>query len=119
MIDAACNALAAELGLLSSKPAHDPMAPYGAAMSAPTSTGSQPSSSSTQQDQALLQAAQSLADYNVRLRTFLLRLCNPDDLGHAVSPEVRQLAAELATSKRFGLDHCDFHNPTTHDRSTK
>ena len=119
MIDAACNALAAELGLAFSKRDQDPTTQTAGAMSAPTCIDSQPSSSSTQQDQALLQAAQSLADYNVRLRTFLLRLCNPDDLGHAVSPEVRQLAAELATSKRFGLDHCDFHNPTTHDRSTK
>lgn len=119
MIDAACNALAAELGLLSSKPAHDPMGQLAGAMSAQTCTDSQPSSSYSQQDQALLKAAESLADYNVRLRMFLLRLCDPDDLGHSVSSEVRQLAAELATSKRFGADHCDFHNPTTHDRSTK
>jgi hypothetical protein len=88
-------------------------------MSAPTFTGSPPSSSSTQQDQALLKAAENLADYNVRLRMFLLRLCDPEDLGHSVSAEVRQLAAELATSKRYGADHCDFHNPTTHDRTTK
>lgn len=119
MIDAACNALAAEFGLVSSKPAHDPMAPFGAAMSAPTSTDSQPLSSSKQQEQVLLRAAESLADYNVRLRSFLLRLCDPDDLGHSVSAEVRQLAAELATSNRYGKDRCDFHNPTTHDRSTK
>ena len=89
------------------------------AMSARTSTGSPPLSNYSQQDQALLKTAESLADYNVRLRMFLLRLCDPDDLGHSVSAEVRQLAAELATSKRYGADHCDFHNPTTHDRNTK
>ena len=119
MTDASCNALFAELGreYLSHAPAQTTQ--RDADTSAPTSTGLQPSNEYSTQATTLLLAAESLADYNVRLRTFLLRLCNPDDLGHAVSAEVRQLAAELATSKRFGLDHCDFHNPTTHDRSTK
>lgn len=119
MIDAACYVLAAELGHGFSKPELGQMAPRAADTSAPTSTDSPPLSNYKQQDQALLKAAESLADYNVRLRMFLLRLCDPDDLGHSVSAEVRQLAVELATSKRFGIDHCDFHNPTTHDRSTK
>lgn len=45
-------------------------------------------------------AAQRLADHNVRLRTFLLRLLDPDDLGHAVTPEVRKLASELVKNPR-------------------
>ncbi len=40
-------------------------------------------------------AAEALADRNVRLRTFLLRLLNPEDLGYAVSAEVRAGAREL------------------------
>lgn len=119
MTDASCNALFAELGLVSSKPAHDQTDQTVGATSAPTCTGSPQSNKYSTQDTTLLLAAESLADYNVRLRMFLLRLCDPDDLGHQVGSEVRQLASELATSKRFGLDHCDFHNPTTHDRSTK
>ena len=46
-------------------------------------------------DWALERAAERIADHNVRLRAFLLRLLEPEDLGHAVTREVRQLAREL------------------------
>lgn len=47
----------------------------------------------------LLAAATRLADRNVKLREFLLRLIDPEDLGHAVTPEVRRLALMLATNQ--------------------
>lgn len=51
-------------------------------------------------DLAVLEAAATrLAERNVRLRAFLLRLIDPEDLGHAVSPEVRRLALALATNQ--------------------
>ena len=49
---------------------------------------------------ALLAAAERLADHNVALRRFLLRLLDPDDLGHAVSAEVRDLAQQLVNLPR-------------------
>lgn len=39
-------------------------------------------------------AAEAIAARNVGLRSFLLRLLDPDDLGWAVSAEVRSLASE-------------------------
>jgi hypothetical protein len=36
-------------------------------------------------------AAEVIALHNVQLRSLLLRLLDPEDLGHAVSAEVRQL----------------------------
>lgn len=44
-------------------------------------------------------AANQIAYRNIELRRFLLRLTDPDDLGHAVTPEVRHLAHQLATSQ--------------------
>ena len=44
---------------------------------------------------ALVLAAEAIALRNVRLRSFLLRLLDPEDLGHAVSHEVRQEALRL------------------------
>ena len=44
--------------------------------------------------------AEALADKNVRLRSFLLRLLNPEDLGHAVTGEVRDCARELLGMER-------------------
>jgi hypothetical protein len=58
------------------------------------------SAPSTTQQSVEEATAKALSDYNVRLRMFLLRLTDPDDLGHAVTPEVRRLAAELAASNR-------------------
>ena len=40
-------------------------------------------------EQALLDAADSIAMRNVQLRSFMLRLLDPDDLGHGVTQEVR------------------------------
>lgn len=45
-------------------------------------------------------AAERLAAHNVQLRTFLLRLLDPEDLGHAVTNEVRQLASQLVKTPR-------------------
>ena len=47
-------------------------------------------------------AAERLAAHNVQLRTFLLRLLDPEDLGHAVTAEVRQLASKLVKTPREG-----------------
>ena len=44
-------------------------------------------------------AAEQLAERNIALRAFLLRLVDPEDLGHAVTNEVRTLALELATNQ--------------------
>jgi len=52
--------------------------------------------------QTLMAAAQRIADHNVRLRSFLLRLLDPEDLGHAVSDEVRNSAKELINLPRLG-----------------
>lgn len=41
-----------------------------------------------------------LADHNAKLRAFLLRLLDPEDLGHAVTSEVRKLARELVETPR-------------------
>ncbi len=43
-------------------------------------------------------AAQAIAMENVLLRCFLLRLLDPEDLGHAVTNEVRDQALELVIS---------------------
>jgi hypothetical protein len=40
-------------------------------------------------------AAERLADRNVELRTFLLRLLHPEDLGHAVTTEVRDAVRKV------------------------
>lgn len=56
---------------------------------------------SADQMQTLLATAERLALRNVELRSFLLRLIDPDDLGHAVSQEVRELAqAQLKINPR-------------------
>lgn len=47
---------------------------------------------------ALEQAAERIAGYNVRLRSFLLELTDPEQLGHAVSDEVRSRATALLTN---------------------
>lgn len=49
--------------------------------------------------QTLQATAERLADRNTQLRAFLLRLTDPDDLGHAVTHEVRKLASQLATNQ--------------------
>lgn len=55
---------------------------------------------SDNQDIKTLQAvAERLAERNTRLRAFLLRLTDPEDLGHAVSHEVRKLASALAANQ--------------------
>jgi hypothetical protein len=45
------------------------------------------------------QAAEAIAARNVQLRAFLLRLLDPDDLGWAVSAEVRQLVREILNER--------------------
>lgn len=50
--------------------------------------------------ETLQRAAERITDHNVQLRAFLLRLLDPEDLGHAVTPEVRQKAQTLLTMQR-------------------
>jgi hypothetical protein len=43
---------------------------------------------------------EQIVDRNLALRAFILRLLDPEDLGHAVTDEVRKLAADvLRTTK--------------------
>ena len=46
-------------------------------------------------EQSLQDAADSIAMRNVQLRSFLLRLLDPDDLGHSVSQEVRDAVQKI------------------------
>ncbi len=45
-------------------------------------------------------AAEAIALRNVELRVLLLRLIDPEDLGHAVNGEVRQLIAQKLNRPR-------------------
>lgn len=49
---------------------------------------------------ALEKAAERITMHNVKLRVFMMRLVDPEDLGHAVTNEVRQIASELLTMER-------------------
>ena len=40
-------------------------------------------------------AAETIAMRNVQLRSFILRLLDPDDFGHSISQEVRDAAQQL------------------------
>ena len=46
-------------------------------------------------------AAERITAHNVALRSFLLRLLDPEDLGHAVTLEVRQKATVLLTMQNL------------------
>lgn len=50
-------------------------------------------------------AAERITDHNIRMRSFLLRLLDPEDLGHAVTNEVRDLASELVKTPRLEKTH--------------
>ena len=45
-------------------------------------------------------AAEAIAMHNVKLRCLLLRLIDPEDLGHAVSEEVRVLICQILNRPR-------------------
>lgn len=45
-------------------------------------------------------AAEAIAMHNVQLRCLLMRLIDPEDLGHAVSEEVRQLISQALVRPR-------------------
>ena len=51
--------------------------------------------SSDLREQALEAAAENIAMRNVQLRSFILRLLDPDDFGHSISQEVRDAAQQL------------------------
>jgi len=51
--------------------------------------------------ETLRAAAERITAHNVALRAFLLRLLDPEDLGHAVTPEVRQKASTLLSMQRI------------------
>ena len=46
------------------------------------------------------QAAKAIAMHNVQLRCLLLRMIDPEDLGHAVSAEVRHLISDALVRPR-------------------
>lgn len=46
-------------------------------------------------EQSLQDAADSIAMRNVQLRSFLLRLLDPNDLGHSVTQEVRDAVQKV------------------------
>lgn len=54
--------------------------------------------------QVLQRTAERITAHNVQLRSFLLRLLDPEDLGHAVTPEVRALARTHVVTPR--ADSC-------------
>jgi len=140
MIDAACNALLADLGLASSRLVRDPMAPYGDAMSAPTSTVSPPSKPSNMSEANKIQvagshykaktiqpwdyiAANELGYFEGNIVKYVSRWRDKggvDDLRKAQHYLQKLIELQLQTPPiDGGKDRCDFHNPTTHDRSTK
>lgn len=49
---------------------------------------------------ALERAAERITMHNVQMRSFLLRLVDPEDLGHAVTNEVMALASGLLTMEQ-------------------
>lgn len=51
--------------------------------------------------ETLRAAAERITAHNVELRSFLLRLLDPEDLGHAVTPEVRQKATVLLSMQNI------------------
>jgi len=51
--------------------------------------------------ETLRAAAERIAAHNVALRSFLLRLLDPEDLGHAVTPEVRKNVSVLLSMQRI------------------
>lgn len=48
---------------------------------------------------ALEAAAERITMHNVRMRVFLLRLVDHEDLGHSVTNDVRQMAQDLLTMR--------------------
>jgi hypothetical protein len=51
---------------------------------------------------SLERAAERITDHNVAMRSFLLRMLDPEDLGLAVTNEVRELARKLVNMPRKG-----------------
>lgn len=51
--------------------------------------------------ETLRAAAERITAHNVALRSFLLRLFDPEDLGHAVTQEVRDLAKTLLSMQNI------------------
>jgi hypothetical protein len=45
-------------------------------------------------------AAEAIAMHNIKLRCLLLRMIDPEDLGHAVSEEVRELISQALVRPR-------------------
>jgi hypothetical protein len=51
--------------------------------------------------ETLRAAAERITAHNVALRSFLLRLLDPEDLGHAVTREVREKATTLLSMQNI------------------
>jgi hypothetical protein len=58
--------------------------------------------------ETLRAAAERITAHNVALRSFLLRLLDPEDLGHAVSQEVRSKASTLLSMQHI-CPPCNHH----------
>lgn len=56
-------------------------------------------------DSSRVRAAERITAHNVAMRSFLLRLIDPEDLGLAVTNEVRVLAKQLVNMPREGEHH--------------
>jgi hypothetical protein len=50
-------------------------------------------------------AAERITAHNVALRSFMLRLLDPEDLGHAVTAEVRQKASALLSMQNIQVNY--------------
>ena len=140
MIDSVCNAIGVEFGHACSRLDYDPMAPYGAAMSAQTCTDSQPSKPSNMSEANKMQvagshykqksiqpwdyiAANELGYFEGNIVKYVSRWRDKggvDDLRKAQHYLQKLIEMQVPTPRiDAGKDRCDFHNPTTHDRSTK
>ena len=140
MIEVACNALAAELGLAFSSPAPAQTTQHAAVTSARTSTVSPPLKQSNMSEANKIQvagshykaktiqpwdyiAANELGYFEGNIVKYVSRWRDKggvDDLRKA-QHYLQKLIEMQVQSPRIdaGKDRCDFHNPTTHDRSTK
>lgn len=140
MIDAACNALYAELGLAFSKRDQSRINQLVAVTSAPTSIDFQPSNQSNMSEANKTQIAGShyksktiqpwdyiasneLGYFEGNIVKYVSRWRDKggvDDLRKAQHYLQKLIELQLQTPPiDGGKDRCDFHNPTTHDRSTK
>lgn len=140
MIDAACNALAAELGLAFSRREHDRTKQHAGATSAPTFTVSPPLKQFNMSEANKIQVAGShyksktiqpwdyiasneLGYFEGNIVKYVSRWRDKggvDDLRKAQHYLQKLIELQVQPPQiDAGKDRCDFHNPTTHDRTSK